>query len=307
MANGESKVVEFMAANGGVITRSEALALGMSPATLARRIQVGHLVRIGKGLYAQPGVLESEKATLLAATHALDAVASHQSAARLHGLDVVSPSVAVTVPTRKSNKFDSVVVHQSTDLAEEEVTRIDGIPSTDPPRTIVDLASVIKRKRLAAVLDHAVRVDLTSYIEVSSRLESLARKGKPGVTLLRSVLKPRLGGFVVSDSTLETRLYALIDRSSLPRPTPQYRPAWLKPVNGRVDLAYPEHALLIEGDSRRWHGTPEAFQADRHRGNLAQLAGWRVLRFTWEDITQRPSYVVSTIRKALSVPASYQI
>ena len=49
-----------------------------------------------------------------------------------------------------------------------------------------------------------------------------------------------------------------------------------------------------------WHHTPEAFQIDRERDNLAQLAGWRILRFTWKDVTERPFYVESTVRRALA-------
>ncbi|MEX1093012.1 MAG: DUF559 domain-containing protein [Acidimicrobiia bacterium] len=116
-----------------------------------------------------------------------------------------------------------------------------------------------------------------------------------------------MGGFVVSESTLETRLHNLISAAGLPLPTTQYRPPWLKSTNGRVDIAYVDERLIVEGDSLRWHGTPETFQADRHRDNLAQLAGWRILRFTWEDITRRPSYVVDSIRRALSVSPRDQI
>jgi very-short-patch-repair endonuclease len=71
------------------------------------------------------------------------------------------------------------------------------------------------------------------------------------------------------------------------------------PTNGRVDFAYPKHNLVIEGDSRRWHTLLNSFEIDRLRDNAAQLAGWRVLRFTWQEITENPERVVSTIRLAL--------
>jgi very-short-patch-repair endonuclease len=43
----------------------------------------------------------------------------------------------------------------------------------------------------------------------------------------------------------------------------------------------------------------EAFENDRLRDNAAQLAGWRILRFTWEEITNSPERVVSTVARAL--------
>jgi len=302
MGEREARVLHYMVANGGVISRAEALALGMTPATITRRVRSGHFRVGGKGIYVLPGILESERALLRAATVALDAVVSHESAARVHSVEGLDPRrVTVTVPVRRSNRFNGVIVHQLTDLTEEETTSVDGLPVTDPGRTVIDLAAVLPPRLLAEVLDQTVRMKLATYELVADRLEAKARRGKPGVVILRSILEGRLGGVYVSESTLETRLLRLLDQGGLPRPDPQYRPDWLRHINGRVDLAYVAEEVIVEGDSQRWHGSPDAFQLDRRRDNLAQLAGWLILRFTWEDITQRPSYVVATVRQALSM------
>jgi hypothetical protein len=192
------------------------------------------------------------------------------------------------------------MVHQLTDLTSDETTHIIGLPVTDPPRTVIDLAAVLPSALLASSLDQVVRMRLSTYQSIAGRLEKTARQGKRGVTKLRSILKPRLGGSFVSESTLETRLLKLLEDRGLPRPSTQYRPNWLRHMNGRVDLAYVDEKIVIEGDSQRWHGTPEAFQSDRTRDNLAQLAGWIILRFTWQDITQRPGYVANTVLTFLS-------
>jgi hypothetical protein len=300
MESAEHRVMRQACANGGVITRREALALGMSPAMLSRRVQSGHLIPVARGVYVQPGVLEAELTLLRAATWALDAVASHESAARLHGLQGLEERpVAVIVPVRRSYRFADVQVHQLTDLTQADTTDILGIPTTDPSRTVLDLAAVLPSKLLADVTDQTVRGRLSSYEHISERLESTARKGKPGVRKLRAVLKPRLGGRFVSDSTLETRLLDVLHEGGLPMPDTQYKPPWLRHMNGRVDLAYVEQSLIVEADSRRWHGSPEAFQIDRRRDNIAQLANWMILRFTWEDVAERPDYVVVTVRAAL--------
>jgi hypothetical protein len=301
MGRADQKVLTYLGSSDGVITRGTALALGMPSTTLKEWVRCGRLVKVGSGLYVLPGVLRDERTTLGAATAALNAVVSHGSAARLHRLDGLDPRrIDVTVPVRRSNRFEGVTVHQSTDLFENEITTIDGLPVTDCERTIVDLAAKLPPRLLAAVLDQAVRVKMTTYESVASRLELTARQGKPGVTKLRRVLEPRLGGSFVSESTLETMALALIEDAGLPLPSTQYRPQWLRKVNGRVDLAYADQEVLIECDSLRWHGTPEAVQLDRHRDNLAQLAGWISFRFTYADFKNRPSYVVGTIRAALS-------
>jgi len=302
MGEDKERVLTYLRTNAGVVTRSEALALGMSSATLTRWVRRGHLVTVGKGTYVLPGVLESERTLIRAATRALSAVVSHESAARLHGIDGLDPSrITVTVPVRKTNRFEGVIVHQLTDLTSEETTRVLGLSTTDPPRTVIDLAAVIPPQLLASCVDQSVRMGLTTYERIADRLERIARRGKPGVSKLRKVLEARLGGNFVSESTLETRTLAVLEDHGLPRPGTQYRPNWLRHINGRVDLAYVEKRVVVEADSQRWHGTPEAFQADRTRDNLAQLAGWMILRFTWDDITRRPEYVAATVARALSI------
>ena len=302
MARGEKQLLDYMTANGGVITRSEALALGMTSSSLARRLESGHIIRVGRGTYALPGMLTGERSILRAATAALGAVASHESAARLHGLDGLDPRrLAVTVPVRRTHFFPDVTVHQSTDLTPEQVTEVLAIPVTDPIRTILDLAAVLPETLLAPILDQSIRKKLTIYEAISDHLEAIARKGKPGVRKLRKLLEVRLGANFVSDSTLEPRLLRVLGEAGLPLPKTQFRPEWLKEMSGRVDLCHIDERIVIEGDSQRWHGTPEAFQADRVRDNLAQLAGWLILRFTWEDITKRPGYVVDTVATAISV------
>lgn len=295
----------YAASNSGVVSRPEALALGVSSSSLHRWVNEGRMVKVGSGIYVLPGVLTSERSLLRAATAALGAVVSHESAARLHGLDGLDPKrVTVAVPVRRSNRFAGVIVHQSTDLGESETDQYDGLTVTDVSRTITDLAAVLPKRRLAMLVDQAARMRLATYEEIAERLAATARRGKPGVVKLRAVLAVRLGGKFVSDSTLETMALELIDDAGVPLPTTQYRPPWLRKVNGRVDLAYVDEKVIVECDSMRWHGTPESFQLDRQRDNLAQLAGWIVLRFTWEDITKRPSNVIRIIHRALTKRSS---
>jgi very-short-patch-repair endonuclease len=42
------------------------------------------------------------------------------------------------------------------------------------------------------------------------------------------------------------------------------------------------------------------FESDRLRQNALLLAGWLVLRFTWQMLTEDPDYVVRTTRQALA-------
>ena len=56
-------------------------------------------------------------------------------------------------------------------------------------------------------------------------------------------------------------------------------------------------------DGRESHRTRRAFQADRDRDGRLAVAGYRVLRFTWWDVTRRPAVVADRVRRLLSAAA----
>lgn len=295
-----SEIIEFARRNGGVVTTSEALALGINEATLRRRVDEGVLVRRRLGVLALPGADDEHMLDLHAACRKLGAVASHQSAAYVHGLDrprFVKPTVSVA--RNKTKSFIGVTVHQLADLQPEHVAFIDGLPVTRPERTIIDLAAVIKEGHLARVLDVGLASGVLDFEAIETRFGELGRRGKPGTARLRRLLESRGSDYVAPESELERRMLLLIEQADLPAPVRQFRAPWLRRVNGRVDLAYPDSRLLVEGDSRRWHLLAEAFETDRIRDNAAQLAGWRILRFTWREIVDYPERVASSIARAL--------
>lgn len=295
------QVIEHARANGGIITTREAQALGMDRGTLARRADAGILTRLQRGVFALPGIGVTQEVDLEAACRHLRAVVSHQSAGQLHrfdGLRWAPPTV--TVPHRLTHSFPGVVVHQSTDISDADEVTILGLPVTNPERTIIDLAAVVTDRRLDWVLDRALSSGAVDLTRLSDLFSTLARRGKPGTTRIRRMLEKRDQTYVPSESVLEQRLLAIIEQHHLPTPVLQFRPPWLVPTNGRVDFAYPDDRLIIEGDSRKWHLLMKSFEIDRHRDNQAQLAGWRILRFTWQDIAERPGTVAATIRVGLS-------
>lgn len=67
-----------------------------------------------------------------------------------------------------------------------------------------------------------------------------------------------------------------------------------------IDVAFPAQRLAIEVDGWAWHVSPDRFVRDRQRQNTLVNAGWRVLRFSWHDLTGRPAEVLAEIRDALA-------
>jgi very-short-patch-repair endonuclease len=72
----------------------------------------------------------------------------------------------------------------------------------------------------------------------------------------------------------------------------------------RVDLFWDEVRLVVELDGHGTHATRRDRQAGAERAARLGLDGWRVVPFTYEDVTERPNYVVAMIRAYLSVTAA---
>ncbi len=119
---------------------------------------------------------------------------------------------------------------------------------------------------------------------------------------MRRLLDERGSAFVAPESELERRVLAVLAGAGLPAPR---RQLWAggSHVVGRVDFAYQEAGLVIEADSRRHHMSKLDFENDRRRDNLLMAAGWRVLRATWQQVTDRPDEVVRLVREALQPAA----
>ncbi|HJU81605.1 MAG TPA: type IV toxin-antitoxin system AbiEi family antitoxin domain-containing protein [Acidimicrobiia bacterium] len=298
----EIRVYQIAGTQAGYVTRRQALACGMSPDAIDRRVESRRWIRAKPGLYMIPGFVPTLKGRLMAATVTLGAVVSHESAAELHNLPGVQRGMAVvTVPTRKTNRFPEVVVHQSTDLTSAQVIEKDGLAVTSVVRTTIDLASKRKPRVIGKIVDYLVVRGEASIDEFVQAVGALARHGKPGMQTMHKVLEVRAGEGFMGESELEMHGLRLLREWGFPDPNPQYPLPWRSPRKGRVDFAYPSIRLIIEIDGRRWHSTLDAFEEDRLRDNHAQLAGWRVLRITYRMLMDEPEMVRAMVAQALAV------
>lgn len=276
----------------GYLTLRQALACGVTKATIRANLRSGLWTSVKPGVYLVAGHRQTVRGRIAAACAALGAVASHESAAELHGIPHVRRGMAVvTVPIRTTNRFPQVVVHQSTDLTARYVTEIDRIPVTTPVRTVIDLAVSIPRRRLGRIIDRCVVAGLFSVDHLAETVGALSRQGKKGFANLHALLEERTSGFVPTESELEDDVLERLRAWGLPEPVKQYPLPWRSPKRGRVDFAYPKAKLIVEVDGRAWHLAVDAFDEDRMRDNHAQLAGWRVIRVTHRMLEHRPGEV----------------
>ena len=77
--------------------------------------------------------------------------------------------------------------------------------------------------------------------------------------------------------------------------------------HARPDLIDEKRGLVLEADSFEWHGSRAALKRDCRRYTAMMVAGWRVLRFAWEDVMHDQDYVRSVLRAVAGSPERTEV
>ena len=186
-------------------------------------------------------------------------------------------------------------VHRVTGLTDLDRCTQGPFSLTTPERTVIDIAPRLRPRQLQTVLDHAQRAGLLSSASLQDVLAVTNTVGRHGVAKLRGVLSADDLG-ARPESWLERSLLRVLRAAGLPRPELQVE----IPLGGcriaRVDALYRLARLVIEVDGHGSHATRRERQADAEREAALSALGYCVIRFTYEDVTERPDYVVRTIQ-----------
>lgn len=220
----------------------------------------------------------------LVAAVALGGVASHVTAATLHGLDLWTPAALlhVTIPLGSQRTAEGVRVHRAR-LAATDLDPLRAL--TAPLRTLVDCGRTLPLLDAVVILDSAQRGGVVTASCLRRAAESA--RGHGAVALRRAVLyADGLAG-----SNLETALRLLLDLTDAQLRT-QVR---IKGV-GTVDFVL-DGWLVVEADGFQYHCDRAAYRRDRHRSNALAERGYVLLRFTWEDVRYRPRWVLDQVER----------
>lgn len=284
-----------------LFTDHQAADLGATRSMTRHRLRTGRWMRAGAGVLRLSGAPVTWHSQVLAAVLAAGpgAVASHRTAAALHGLDGCRPGVPeVTVPRGRRYRPTQARAHESTDLALAPVVRIEGIPTTAVARTVLDLGAVLPVRRVHLAVDNARRRRLTDGDELLDTLVAHARRGRRGVGALRAILDEHYGEIATPESWSERLLVALLVQAGLQKPVLQHEVVHAG-RRYRLDFAYPDERVAIEYDGRQ-HAELEVWEADHPRQNDVVLAGWTILRYTRRMYLREPERIVREVRQALA-------
>ena len=286
----------------GLLTKRQLDELGMSRQQRRTLVAKGVLIPVGGGVMRHAACPPSWEQSVLAAVLAAGqgAVASHMSAAALWRFDGIPRSaIEVTVPRDRRPRAAPGRVHRSLDLGPADVEPRRRIPRTTAVRTILDIAGQLSERQLEAVLDGAERDGAIWRPQLRWRIGEFRSAGRPGLPAVVALLD-RTDGRPLGDSWLEQEAIRLIVDAKLPVPRAQVKlrrraGSSVKTI-ARVDLFWDVAKLVAELAGHGTHATRRERQAGAERAARLGLAGWQVIEFTYEDVVERPRYVVDTIR-----------
>jgi len=277
-------VAGLAARQHGVVSLAQLRAAGLGDGAIKWRVRRGRLHPVHRGVYAVGYARVVGRGRMWAAVLAYGGVLSHRSAAAVWDLVPWPTTVDVTLAAKRRS-VPGVRAHRSRTLTLEAICHdpADGLPITGVARTLADLATTETPYRLERICHRAEHLRILDVPDPSPRKLRAAL-----ATLEHADPKlPRAG--------LEDRFLELVAEAGLPRPEVDAR---IGPYV--VDFLWRDVRLVVETDDVATHHTRRAFAADRRRDVELGLAGYRVLRFTWADVTGRPEWVRYAVSSAAS-------
>jgi len=277
-------VVERLEELGGVASR-RALLRVTDRGRLERAVEVGDVVRDGRGRYALPG---ADVAVRAAAAHG--GVVGLVDAALHHGWAVKKvapvPHVVVSRGRRVPVGAPPAVVHRA-ELGRGEVEG----HWTSEEATLAHCLRRLPFVEALCIADSARREGVGR--DVFERLAGQARG--PGSAQLK-----RIAGLCtpLAANPFESAARCL----ALDVPGLEVRPQVVLPGLGyRVDLADERLRIVVECDSFTWHGSRSALASDARRYNAMVADGWLVVRLCYEDVMGQPAAVRDLLARAVAL------
>jgi very-short-patch-repair endonuclease len=281
----------------GVIARTQLTRLGLDRFALARRVAGGTLHPLHGGrVYAVGKNPLSVRGKYLASVMAYGSGAklSHRAAADLWGIRPALCPSEVTVPA-VSREIPGIRVHRTRMLDPQDFTVLHGIPVTSVARTLLDLAAILRPPDLEVVIDRAERAnqfDLNAVVDLLNRA-----KGKKGTRTLKRVIAAYEKS--TQKSELE-RAFKHLLKPATDTPTPSFN-ALTEGETGthEVDALWQHERLAIQLDGFEFHRTRRDREKDAASDADLELARYRVMRLTWDDVTIHGERTLRRLRLAL--------
>lgn len=308
-------------AGGGVLTRGQALAAGLTPSQVQTLLRQGTWRAVRRGAYAAtapttdedpPTVVVRTGSDAVGDAHAVEVaaaasqlrgrhVASHGSAALVLGLPLLGRAPRAPQLLRAHRRRGDAATLPGLHVAglrDDEVVECRGVLVTAPARTVCDLARTLGFRAGVAAADAALHAGLPR-----GELEQAATRcaGWPGARTARAVI-----AFADerAESPLESLTRVAYAEQGLPAPRTQVDvlqgSLWL----ARVDFLFEQQRTVGEADGLakyRLAGQVPAWADDalvreKQREERLRQCGLEVVRNDWDTALRRPADLADRVR-----------
>jgi len=288
----------------GIRTKPELIAAGNSPAQIRTLVRRGTYIQVRRGVYARADLAadllarpSGDHLLTAAATLAVygPAAASHETAALIHNVSLLGKAprhITLTRPVGLNRASGPGLRIHSAELPALHVTERHGMRVTTVARTVIDLARAFEFRAGVVTADAALHLDLVSKAELVSLLADCPQW--PGISRASEVVE---FADKLSESPLESIARVVFRDVGLPPPELQ---VWVggAEVVGRVDFLWRRFRTVAEVDGRLKYADPARAIQQLERDKRLRDAGYEVVHFSWQEITQNPAYVGTTVRTA---------
>ncbi len=276
----------------GVVSIRQARESGLSPGQIEWRRSSGRYRRCRRGVVRFAGVPSSWRQAVRTASIAAgeQVVVSHASAVRLYGLELPravhrrwrrdSSFIELSAPIGRHVRLSGVRGHRSGVWTEGDVVARGGVAVTSPIRTVIDLSSRLGVDGTGRLVDEMLRRRLLTVADLRDRVSEMRPAPGRSVRVLRIVVGARDDSYDAGESPLEARIRRVIRRKGFPAPVGQHV-VHDRTFEARLDFAYPEVKVYLEGDGFGFHRFASDLDRDVRRRNGLVERGWIGVHFTW--------------------------
>lgn len=295
-------IAALAATQHSVISTAQLLAHDIDTSTRSKWERRGLVNRLGPRSFAMAGSEPTFGRAVAAGLADLGGfgVVAGRAGSRLHGLDGFSSDATEFLLPRAHRRYstDGLVCSTGRPLSKADIVTVHGFRCLTAERLILEspLFNFTSAETENAI-DSAIRLRLVSEQRLRTRVIRDHRSGINGSRLLIDALVDTGG-----ESRLERWFLRLVRQARISRPILQkvYRDATR--TIARVDAHFPG-GLVVEVSGHGTHSTRRQRQVDAQRHTELTLRGLRVLTFTYEDVRDRPAWVIARLREASAMTA----
>ena len=179
-----------------------------------------------------------------------------------------------------------------------DIVTVHGLRCLTAERLIVESPLFgFTREETENAIDSAIRLRLVAEQRLRTRVIREHCSGRNGSRTLLDALVDSGG-----ESRLERWFLRIVRQAGIARPVLQKTFRSGTRTIARVDAYFPG-GLVVEVSGHGTHASRRQRQVDAQRHTELTLRGLRVLTFTYEDIRDRPAWVIARLREALALAA----